>query len=146
MTHGLGFMIESLVAVLLALTIGYCVVLNNRLKSLRTDERSLREMIQELIAATDKAEQAIGNLRLTVRECDQTLGERLRTAQRLTAALEQQIGSGEKVLGGITGASGVAAALRSDSEPPPPPDTKAMVAAAHAFAERARLRMFGRAA
>lgn len=146
MTHGLGFMIESLVAVLLALTIGYCVVLNNRLKSLRTDERSLREMIQELIAATDKAEQAIGNLRLTVRECDQTLGERLRTAQRLTAALEQQIGSGEKVLGGITGASGVAAALRSDSEPPPPPDTKAMVAAAHAFAERARLRTFGRAA
>ena len=146
MTHGLGFMIESLVAVLLALTIGYCIVLNNRLKRLRTDERSLREMIGELVAATEKAEQAIGGLKLTVRECDQTLGERLRTAERLTAALEQQIGSGEKVLGGISGISGVAAALRNQPGPPPPPDTKAMVAAAHAFAERARLRMFGRAA
>jgi hypothetical protein len=145
-THGFGFAIESLVALLLVLTIGYCSVLNNRLKRLRTDERSLKEMIGELIAATDRAEQSIAGLKVTVRECDQTLGERLRTAERLTTALEQQIGAGEKMLGGISGVSGVAAALRNESAPPPTPDTKAMVAAAHAFAERARLRMFGRAA
>lgn len=146
MTHGLGFAIESLVAVLLMLTIGYCVVLNNRLKRLRTDERSLRDMIGELIAATEKAEQAIGGLKLTARECDETLGERLRTAERLTTALEQLIGVGENKLGGMPGNSGVASALRNGPEPPPQPDAKAIVAAAHAFAERARLRMVGRAA
>jgi hypothetical protein len=145
-THGLGFAIESLVAVLLMLTIGYCMVLNNRLKRLRTDERSLRDMIGELIAATEKAEQAIGGLKLTARECDETLGERLRTAERLTTALEQLIGVGERKLGGMPGNSGVASALRNNPEPPPQPDTKAIVAAAHAFAERARLRMVGRAA
>jgi hypothetical protein len=139
-------MIESLVALLLLLTIGYCTVLNSRLKRLKTDERALREMIGELVAATDKAERAIGGLKLTVQECDQTLGERLRTAERLTAAIEQQIGAGEKVLGGVSGLSGVAAALQAGPDVPPPPDAKAMVAAASAFAERARQRVFGHAA
>jgi hypothetical protein len=145
-THGLGFAIESLVAVLLLLTIGYCMVLNNRLKRLRMDERSLRDMIGELISATDKAEQAIGGLKLTARECDETLGERLRTAERLTTALEQLIGAGERTLGGMSGNFSVASALRNSLEPPPQPDTKAIVAAANAFAERARLRTVGRAA
>ena len=35
-------MIESLVAVLLLLTIGYCVVLNRRLKRLKADEQALK--------------------------------------------------------------------------------------------------------
>ena len=146
MTHGLGLMIESLVALLLLLTIGYCIVLNRRLKRLKTDERALREMIAELVAVTEKAERSIAGLKLTVEECDSTLGERLRIAERIAASLEQQIDSGEKLLGGLSGASGVAAALQTRTEPPPPPDAKAMVAAAHAFAERARLRVFGRAA
>ena len=36
--NGFGLMIESLVAVLLLLTIGFCVVLNSRLKKLKADE------------------------------------------------------------------------------------------------------------
>jgi len=35
MNHSLGIVIESLVAVLLMLTIGYCMVLNTRLKRLK---------------------------------------------------------------------------------------------------------------
>jgi hypothetical protein len=146
-SHGLGLTIESLVAVLLALTIGYCMVLNRRLKRLRTDERALREMIAELVGATERAERSIGGLKLTVQECDQTLGERLRMAERLAAALQQQIETGERLLVGVSGATGVAAALQvRPPPPPPPPDTKAMVAAAQAFAERTRARTFGRAA
>lgn len=144
MSHGLGLIIESFVALLLLLTIGYCMVLNARLKRLRANERALRDMIAELVAATERAEQSIGGLKLTVHECEQTLGERLRMAERTTVALEKQIKSGEKLLSGISGITGVAAALRSEA--PPPPDAKAMVAAAHAFAERARSRVFGRAA
>ena len=34
MSHSLGVVIESLVAVLLMLTIGYCMVLNKRLQRL----------------------------------------------------------------------------------------------------------------
>jgi hypothetical protein len=145
-THSLGLLIESLVALLLLLTIGYCIVLNQRLKRLKTDEKALREMIGELVAATDKAERAIGGLKVTVQESDSTLGERVRAAERLAAALEQKIEIGEKLLGGIAGVSSVADALQARSEPPPPPDAQAVVAAAQAFAERARARMFGRAA
>ena len=37
MSHLLGIAIESLVAVLLILTIGYCMLLNKRLKRLKAD-------------------------------------------------------------------------------------------------------------
>jgi hypothetical protein len=43
-------------------------------------------MIAELVAATEKAERSIGGLKLTVQESDQTLGERLRSAERLCSS------------------------------------------------------------
>src|SRR6266480_1878458 len=42
MSHSLGIAIESLVAILLMLTIGYCMLLNKRLKRLKADELSLQ--------------------------------------------------------------------------------------------------------
>ena len=65
MSHSFGLVIESLVAVLLLLTIGYCMLLNRRLKRLRADEQSMRAMIAELITATEIAERAIGGLKVT---------------------------------------------------------------------------------
>ena len=56
MSHSLGVAIESLVAVLLMLTIGYCMLLNKRLKRLKADEHSLKATIAELITATEIAE------------------------------------------------------------------------------------------
>ena len=41
MSDVLGIMIEGLVAILLMLTIGYCMLLNRRLKLLRADEELL---------------------------------------------------------------------------------------------------------
>ena len=48
MSHGFGFLIESMVAVLLLLTILYCVRLSKQLRLLRADEQSLRATIAEL--------------------------------------------------------------------------------------------------
>src|SRR2546427_9790377 len=83
-------MIESLVAILLLLTIGYSMVLNKRLKRLRADELTLKATISELITATEIAERAIGGLKLTVRDCDQGLGERMRTAEGVSAEIARQ--------------------------------------------------------
>jgi hypothetical protein len=69
-SNGLGMMIESLVALLLMLTVGYCMLLNRRLKLLKSDEHSLRATISELVTATDIAERAIAGLKLTVEECE----------------------------------------------------------------------------
>ncbi|MDO8980158.1 MAG: chemotaxis protein, partial [Afipia sp.] len=58
MSHAFGMIIEGLVAALLLLTIGYCMLLNSRLKRLKADEHSLKAVIGELITATEIAERA----------------------------------------------------------------------------------------
>ena len=98
MSNGLGLMIESLVAVLLLLTIGFCLVLNGRLKKLKADEQALKGTISELITATEIAERAIAGLKMTVRDCDQNLSERLRAGESLVRELGGQIESGNKIL------------------------------------------------
>ena len=59
MSHSLGVMIETLVALLLIVTIGYCMLLNARLKRLKADEHSLKAVIGELITATEIAVDAV---------------------------------------------------------------------------------------
>jgi uncharacterized membrane protein len=155
-SHAFALIIESLVAILLALTIGYCILLNKRLIRLKSDEQALKATISELITATEIAERAIAGLKVTVRECDQNLGERLRTAERFSADMERQLMAGEEVLHRLVRIVGAArsepaAAPAEPDEPPAPvappmPDPHAMVAAAQAFAERARSRLGGRAA
>ena len=77
MSNGFGLIIECLVAVLLLLTISFCIVLNRPLKKLKADEQALKATISELITATEIAERAIAGLKMTVRDCDQNLSERL---------------------------------------------------------------------
>ncbi|TAK49675.1 MAG: chemotaxis protein [Xanthobacteraceae bacterium] len=155
MSHFFGLMIESLVAVLLLLTIGYCMLLNSRLKRLRADEQSLKATISELITATEIAERAIGGLKLTVRDCDENLGKRLVLADQLGERLDQQIAAGEHVLARL---SRIAIAARTfkdaeasqaerQAEPceaavkPARANAQSIAAAAQAFTERARGRV-----
>ncbi len=113
----LGLLIESLVAVLLVLTIGYCAILNRRLGHLRSDESSLRGTIAELVTATQIAERAIAGLQVTARETDQTLGERLRTAERMSADLEREMKRADEVLTRIVQIADVANSARNRPEP-----------------------------
>jgi phage terminase small subunit len=151
-SHNFGLVIESVVAILLLLTIGYCVLLNRRLRRFKADEQSLKATISELITATEIAERAIAGLKVTVRDCDQNLGERLRTAERFAADIARQVAAGESIVNRLAQIAQAArpaqdsANTASVAEAPPPPDTKTMLAAAQAFAERARSRAKGLAA
>ena len=141
MSNGLGLMIESLVAVLLLLTICFCVVLNGRLKKLKADEQALKATISELITATEIAERAIAGLKMTVRDCDQNLSERLRASENLARELTNQLDGGRQVLlqlAQITLAARMP--LASAPEPQPTHDAQATAQAAAAFAARARAR------
>ncbi len=102
MTNGIEIIIDGLVAILLVLTIGYCMMLNRRLKLLKADEQSLRATISELVTATEIAERAIGGLKLTVHECDTSLGERLRKAERVTIEIERSVVAGKELLGRLS--------------------------------------------
>ena len=141
MNHSLGIAIESLVAVLLVLTIGYCMLLNARLKRLKADEHSLKATIGELITATEIAERAIGGLKHTVRDVNENLGNQLASAERMAEHLKTQLAEGENVVRRL---SKIAIAARPASAPEPAPVTarvspaKAVAAAAQAFSDRRR--------
>jgi hypothetical protein len=139
MSHSFGIAIESLVAILLVLTIGYCILLNARLKRLKADEHSLKAVIAELITATEIAERAIGGLKLTVRDVNENLGSQLISAAELSLQLKKQLAEGDAVFRRL---SRIAIAARPAPEPelaaPKISAAQAVAAAAQAFSERRR--------
>ena len=165
MNHIFGLTIESLVAVLLLLTILYCARLNSRLKLLKADERAMKTTIAELVMVTENAERAVGTLNTTLREAEDTLAVQLRNADIFNLAIAENLKAGEDVLERLRKIAYAGAILdrgetkserapRTASRPVRQPvadaeaahETSAMVAAAQAFAERTRSRVRGIAA
>ena len=152
MTYQFGYLIESMVSILLLLTILYCVRLNKQLRLLKADEQSLRATIAELITATEIAERAIAGLKQTMREGEQWLTSRIQRSEQLCTDIDKQMKAGEQLLDKLVR---IASAGRPAEPTPVPapvpapvsaPDAKAVAAAAQAFAERARARLNGLAA
>jgi hypothetical protein len=152
-------LIETLVCVLLATTIGWCVVLDRRLKKLKADEHTMRRTIVDLVGATERAERAIAGLRGIVTDCDETIAAHLRDAERHTADLAGYIRSGDDVIARIARiveTAGAEAPVRASARPAPaaePPPAaapasrvSATLAAAQTFADRAQRRAGGQAA
>jgi|GraSoi_2013_20cm_1033751.scaffolds.fasta_scaffold13516_2 hypothetical protein len=147
MSHSFGIAIESLVAALLMLTIGYCMLLNSRLKRLKADEHSLKATIGELITATEIAERAIGGLKHTVRDVNENLGNQLTSAAQMSLQLKKQLAEGDNIIRRL---SRIAIAARPVTEPEPDEPAapnipaprisaaKAVAAAAQAFSDRRR--------
>ena len=147
MNHSLGIAIEALVAVLLMLTIAYCMLLNKRLTRLKADEHSLKAVIAELITATEIAERAIGGLKLAVRDVNENLGAQLDQASQMSDHLKKQLAESDYVVRRL---SKIAIAARPQSaapatstaapeiEPAAVSPAKAIAAAAQAFSERKR--------
>ncbi len=136
-----GFLVESMVAILLLFTILYCVRLSNQLRLLKADEQSLRATIAELITATEIAERAIGGLKSTMREGEQSLGQKLERAEAMTADMERELRAGEDLLTRLIRIVGV-----SKDKTAAAPDAKLVAAAAQAFAKRTESRLGGLAA
>jgi hypothetical protein len=145
LNHSLGIAIESLVAVLLMLTIGYCMLLNKRLQRLKADEHSLKATIAELITATEIAERAIGGLKHTVRDVNENLGSQLTAATQMSAHLKSQLSEADAMIrrlsrivqaGRPVTESAPAAAPAPAPAAPKMSPAKAVVAAAEAFTER----------
>jgi len=139
MSHSFGIVIESLVAVLLVITIGYCMLLNKRLKRLKADEHSLKATIAELITATEIAERAIGGLKHTVRDVNVNLGNQLDSAAQMSMQLKKQLAEGDNVVRRLSKIA-IAARPAPGPEPVAPKvsSAQAVAAAAQAFSDRRR--------
>ncbi len=90
----LGIVVETLVAILLATTIGYCVILNQRLKRLHSDRGELRQMVADLVQATGLANSAIQELKTTAQEAESVLSNRLNEAERFGVELASHVNAG----------------------------------------------------
>jgi chromosome segregation ATPase len=138
MSHSFGVAIETLVAILLLLTIGYCMLLNARLKRLKADEHSLKATIAELITATEIAERAIGGLKHTVRDVNENLGNQLASAAQMSQQLKNQLAESDIVIRRLSRIA-LAARPATETEPEASVSTaQATVAAARAFSDRRR--------
>jgi chromosome segregation ATPase len=147
MSHLMGIAIESLVAVLLLLTIGYCMLLNKRLQRLKADEHSLKATIGELITATEIAERAIGGLKHAVRDVNENLGSQLSAAMQMSQHLKLQIAEGDAVIRRVSKIASAARPSQEQREEQPPAvaaasrtssSARAVAEAAQAFSERRR--------
>jgi len=104
----LGLFVEGAVAVLLALTIGYCIVLNQRLKRLHADKDVMRQMVTDLFSATNLANQAIKELKQTAVEADLSLNARLEEAERFGIELAHHVNAGTVLMERIAKITSVA--------------------------------------
>jgi hypothetical protein len=98
----LGFAVEAMVTILLAVTVWYCFMLDKRLRRFRADETGMRQTVVDLALATERAEGAISGLRATLAYADGSLVQRLRAAEAFTQQLDAQLKSGDQVLARIT--------------------------------------------
>lgn len=117
----LGIFVEGAVAVLLALTIGYCVLLNQRLKRLHQDKDAMRQMVADLVSATNLANQAIKELKSTAVEADLSLTARLEEAERFGVELANHVTAGTVLMERIAKITSVARHSQA-IEPVEPPN------------------------
>lgn len=94
----LGVIVEGLVALLLATTIGYCVLLNHRLKRLHADRDMLRKMVADLVESTTLANAAVQELKTAAVEADAALNARLEEGERLGIELANHITAGQQIM------------------------------------------------
>lgn len=156
MTPVIAILADVLVAILLVATIISSVRLSGRITRLKADETAMRHTIGELMLASETAERAIAGLRTTLGDCDRTLADRLRTAERYAADLASQVEAGETIMSRF--AQAVETSRQIPAPAPAPAPKRALVealpirgpnddrlgaaaAAAHALAERAARRL-----
>jgi hypothetical protein len=94
----LGFVLEMSVAILLATTIGYCVILNQRLKRLHADRDQLRKMVADLVQATTLANAAVGELKTAALEADAMLQARMQAAETFGVELANHVNAGQQIM------------------------------------------------
>jgi len=114
----LSFWTDAIVAILLIATIGYSVVLNRRLSSVRNDRDKFEEVVRDLNAASQRAEAAVTNLRATADDLGRRLDKRIEQGRALADDLAYMIERGGTVADKL---AGLIRSGRDGLKPEPPP-------------------------
>jgi hypothetical protein len=93
----LSFAGDAIVALLLIATIGYSVVLNRRLGTVRNDREKFEALVRNLNAASHRAEAAVTSLRVTAEELSRRLEKKVEEARSLADDLTYMIERGGNI-------------------------------------------------
>lgn len=104
----ISLILESLLATLLGATLVYCVILERRLRNLRTDQNGLIAALSTLNRAIAGAEHSVAALKSAAAEASEELSTKLSPARALVDELSLLTASGERIADKI--------AYRSDNE------------------------------
>lgn len=83
----LPVLLDGAVAVLLLITIGYCVVLYARLNEVRRSNATMKKLIAEFTSATERAQAGLLSIKSTGTELSNALAERIDEARALKGDL-----------------------------------------------------------
>ncbi len=97
MTPTITFYLELALEVLLAFTLGYCVILERRLAAVRKGQEGLKRHIGELNMAIAGAGASLRALKSAAGEAAKTLDERLKRARLHIDELSVLTASGERI-------------------------------------------------
>src|SRR5579864_3340407 len=103
-TH-LTFYLELALEVLLAFTLGYCVILERRLAAVRKGQEGLKQTIGELNMAISGAGASLRALKSAAGEAAHTLDDRLKRARLHIDELAVLTASGERIAQRMEGAA-----------------------------------------
>lgn len=104
--------LDAIVAILLVVTVGYCLVLNRRLTALRGNQSEMQSLLMNFTEATRQAESSISHLKLVSDQVGATLEERVKAARELADELDTITQSGsrlaDRIESGLVGRAGAA--------------------------------------
>ena len=98
-----GLLIEGLVAVLLALTVIYCIQLDRRLKALRSGQDGLKELIAALDRSTARAQESMQALSGVGSDATGELRSQIAEARVLADELAIMVESGNNLANRLEG-------------------------------------------
>lgn len=101
----LAFFLELALDVLLAFTLGYCIVLERRLAAVRKGQEGLARTVGELNMAIAGAGASLRALKAATGEAATTLDDRLKRARLHIDELEVLAASGERIASRMEGAA-----------------------------------------
>ena len=126
----LSFAGDAIVALLLIATIGYSMVLNRRLGAVRNDREKFEVLVRNLNAASQRAEAAVTNLRVTADDLSRRLEKKVEEAKALsddlTYMMERGGGIADKLANQIrAGRDALKPDLQPEAKPAPKPQPRA---------------------
>lgn len=83
-----ALILDLVLVLLLAATIGYCAAVHRRLGALRSEQGELRGLIDQFTESTSRAQESLDGLRSAAAESAETLGPQIAEAKTLIGDLD----------------------------------------------------------